>query len=215
MRPPDWHEHPDDIPTIANNVALLDAKISGAKGAREPFSLELVRSWHAEIHRDCRHVPSPAYVGNFRGSEHPHLATCNVVFGPFLGTPPDRVGEALRGFSLSLTQRLARLDASMPTSADATPSRLNPALECTAQHYALWLRIHPFVDGNGRTARVLANWILTRYWQPLIFPGRPPVDRANLIAASAAAVDPSTDDSSALTRFMRRRLVEARRAAGS
>lgn len=58
MRPPDWHEHPDDIPIIANNVALLDAKISGARGAREPFSLGLVKAWHAEIHRDCRHVPS-------------------------------------------------------------------------------------------------------------------------------------------------------------
>jgi hypothetical protein len=35
MRPPAWQEHPDDTPIIANNIALLDAKISGNRGDRE------------------------------------------------------------------------------------------------------------------------------------------------------------------------------------
>lgn len=36
---------------------------------------------------------------------------------------------------------------------------LDPVLEAGINHYE-FVRIHPFVDGNGRTARVLATWIL-------------------------------------------------------
>jgi len=36
---------------------------------------------------------------------------------------------------------------------------LDPVLEAGITHYE-FVRIHPFVDGNGRTARVLATWIL-------------------------------------------------------
>lgn len=213
MKPPLWREHPDDTATIANNVALLDSKIAGAKGDREPFTLEMPQAWHKEIHRDCKHVPSPAYIGNYRGTDHPHLANYSVKFGTYLGTPPNEVQAALDIFMDSLNINLSRLDSTMPTPPDATPSRLNPAVECTAKHYARWLRIHPFADGNGRTARVLANWILARYWQPLVLPGRPPVDREGLIAATSPAVDIKVDDFRPLMRYLRKRLTDARRAA--
>lgn len=36
---------------------------------------------------------------------------------------------------------------------------LDPILEAGIAHYE-FVRIHPFIDGNGRTARVLATWIL-------------------------------------------------------
>lgn len=38
---------------------------------------------------------------------------------------------------------------------------LDPILEAGIAHYE-FVRIHPFVDGNGRTARVLATWIFYR-----------------------------------------------------
>jgi Fic family protein len=36
---------------------------------------------------------------------------------------------------------------------------LDPVIEAGIAHYE-FVRIHPFVDGNGRTARILATWIL-------------------------------------------------------
>ena len=36
---------------------------------------------------------------------------------------------------------------------------LDPIIEAGIAHYE-FVRIHPFVDGNGRTARVLATWVL-------------------------------------------------------
>jgi Fic family protein len=40
-----------------------------------------------------------------------------------------------------------------------TAQELDPIIEAGIVHYE-FVRIHPFVDGNGRTARVLATWIL-------------------------------------------------------
>lgn len=105
-----------------------------------------------------------------------------MFFGPFTGSPPGQVAAELAPFWTSLQGALDRLDAAMPDATAATPSRLNMALDTLAKHYATWLRIHPFADGNGRTARVLANWILARYWQPLILPG------LGLATASASAL---------------------------
>jgi hypothetical protein len=36
---------------------------------------------------------------------------------------------------------------------------------CAALH-GNWVRIHPFANGNGRTARLWANWAALRYGLP-------------------------------------------------
>lgn len=42
---------------------------------------------------------------------------------------------------------------------------INPILVASEFHYK-YIRIHPFDDGNGRTARILMNFILMRYGYP-------------------------------------------------
>lgn len=131
-----------------------------------------------------------------------------MFFGPFTGSPPGQVAAELAAFWTSLKGALDRLDAAMPDATAATPSRLNMALDDLAKHYATWLRIHPFADGNGRTARVLANWVVTRHWQPLILPGRPPADRIGLAVASTPAI--ANKDHRLLVVHLRKRLLTAR-----
>ncbi len=43
---------------------------------------------------------------------------------------------------------------------------LHPIIEAVEAHYR-FVKIHPFYDGNGRTARLLMNWILLRNDFPL------------------------------------------------
>ena len=43
--------------------------------------------------------------------------------------------------------------------------RDHPLLLATSVH-AIFVRIHPFVDGNGRVARLLSNWILMKHDYP-------------------------------------------------
>jgi Fic family protein len=45
-------------------------------------------------------------------------------------------------------------------------AELHPALLAAEAHYR-FAKIHPFVDGNGRTARLLMNLVLLRHGYPL------------------------------------------------
>lgn len=97
---------------------------------------------HAAVSREVlddprnegRYREVQVYVGN--------AATGEVVFMP---PPPEEV-ESLMG---DLVEWLA-------SDAAAT---LNPVLVAGIAHYE-FVRIHPFVDGNGRTARALATLVL-------------------------------------------------------
>ncbi|MGQ0631964.1 MAG: Fic family protein [Sporichthyaceae bacterium] len=209
--PPPWEEDPRDSPVIATNVAALDADLMARRGHRDAFNLALPTTWHTRIHAGCKHIPVRDYVGNYRGAPLQHLDRYDVAFGPFRALPPNEVAASLSTFEADLERTLLRFDVAIADPGAATWARLNPLIDEIVVHYAEWIRIHPFADGNGRTARVLVNWILTRYWQPVIFPGRPPVDRPGLIAATAPALDSGTRDHRPLVRLLRRKLADARR----
>lgn len=44
----------------------------------------------------------------------------------------------------------------------------NPVVKAIFAHHEI-VRIHPFVDGNGRIARLIMNWILMYYMYPPVF----------------------------------------------
>lgn len=205
---PPWQEHPDDRPIIAANVGILLAELVRTRGSRQPFSLETPREWHTRIHAGCAHIPVAAYVGNYRGTPLPYIEHYEVWFGggAYRGTPPAQVQAALAAMSGSLQTNLDELDAVMTSKSDVTREFANRIIAAAARHYIEWIRIHPFADGNGRTARLLINNLFLRYWQPIVLPGRPPPERAVLMSATATAL---AGDFRPLERFLKHRLVEA------
>ena len=40
---------------------------------------------------------------------------------------------------------------------------MSGVVELAAWAHGEWVRIHPFANGNGRTARLLANYVLVRF----------------------------------------------------
>lgn len=52
-------------------------------------------------------------------------------------------------------------------NAEEQKSEMSPIELATVLHYR-YIRIHPFEDGNGRMARLLVNYILTRHHYPMI-----------------------------------------------
>jgi hypothetical protein len=110
-------------------------------------------------------VPDPAYVGTFRG-EAP-LEHIGVHVGHCWGAAPGTVADEVRTFLDELGDALAILDKAIPAGGlPESDDAIEAVLTTAALAHAKWVEIHPFANGNGRTARLWANWVLMRYGVP-------------------------------------------------
>src|SRR5256885_2859632 len=116
-------------------------------------------------------VPNPKYVGRFRGE--PGLETTRSWIGRLEGVPPGRVGQALAAFEDTLQRLVAALDARYARGQEVDRDGLAAVIDVCAWAHAEWVRIHPFANGNGRTARIWANALLMRYGLPPFIRLRP------------------------------------------
>ncbi len=115
-----------------------------ASNVERPITEHDVRQIHALILKDIE----DAYAGKYRDSE--------VVISGSEYKPPG---------AHQVLQDMAELGAYLST-VTATPTQESPMLAAAAVH--AWLaQIHPFVDGNGRTARILMGLILIRCGYPI------------------------------------------------
>jgi hypothetical protein len=123
-------------------------------------------------------IPDDAYRGGFRGDSHPALVDYEVTVGGLATTRACNVAEEVSKFTSELYGRVSMLDE-LDVSGD--PSILEPAfvkavLDAAAWLHGEWIRIHPFVNGNGRTARMWVLWLCGRYGMPQLLPLRPRPD---------------------------------------
>ena len=81
----------------------------------------------------------------------------SISGSPILPPPPESVPSQMGDFSRWFRQISVR-KADMPEA--------DPVVIAAAAH-SWFVQIHPFVDGNGRTARILMNLILMRYGYPI------------------------------------------------
>jgi hypothetical protein len=82
------------------------------------------------------------------------------------------VGE-VDAFVARLQAVASRLDALLPAGKALDADGLEAVIELAAWAHSEWVRIHPFCNGNGRIARLLANAILMRYAVPPVLRLRP------------------------------------------
>lgn len=109
---------------------------------RKPFKLTDLLELHKLVTRDT--LENPADEGSFRNQQ---VAVVNRATGQIIFMPPttDQVATLVEEY----------LEWFNSEEAD----EIDPVLEAGLAHYEL-VRIHPFVDGNGRTARVMASVVL-------------------------------------------------------
>lgn len=108
--------------------------------------------------------PEEKMVGQFRGAEP--LSEIEVVVGSYPGVPAAEVAQETARFETTLIQIIQHLDTNIPPGSPPTPDQLSAIIEACAWAHAEWVRIHPFANGNGRTARFWANAIAMRYDLP-------------------------------------------------
>ena len=116
----------------------------------------------------------PRYVGAFRGE--PGLERTGVKIGRYRGTKPAKVAEELRRFEEILQAAVAQLDRALQVGKDLDADECSAVIDLCAWAHAEWVRTHPFVNGNGRTARLWANFLAMRYGLPPFVSLRPRPD---------------------------------------
>jgi hypothetical protein len=197
-------DHPADAARIGANCGLLLADLAAEAALRALPTLADACQWHRRIYDDCA-VPAAGYVGNFRGDPaHPELADYEVGIGAVLPDGfPEKVGVwaadvagALAGFIAGVHAALGVLDAAIPVgSRPETVDELHEVVTLTAEVHGEWVRIHPFANGNGRTARVWAAFLALRYGLPVFVTLKPrPGDIAYARAAMRSMGRPPSFD---------------------
>jgi Fic/DOC family len=161
--------------------------------ARRSVTLDTVKEWHRRTMRGLD-IPEAAdlnvtpadLIGEFRGP--PTLRHVVVEIGGRRGVAPDQVAVQCEVFIDTLRQLLDQLDGMLPVDQldrlDADGRRA--VAEAAAWAHSEWVRIHPFANGNGRTARLLGNAILVRYGLPPVFRLRPRPAGSYAFAATAS-----------------------------
>jgi hypothetical protein len=88
-----------------------------------------------------------------------------------------------------LAAALAQLDSALPVGRrPRTVDELEAVMRLIALIHGEWVRLHPFANGNARTARLLAAFIALRYSLPVFVSIKPRPDDVTYARASKASM---------------------------
>jgi hypothetical protein len=193
----DWDAN---SPRLRQNLIEVLRDVRDRSVRREVPTVDDARRWQRDTMAGLD-VPDEHFVGRFRGE--PGLENTRVWIGVREGVGPGTVASELAGFEQRLQRAVTLLDARYPQGEELDLDGLAAVLDLSAWAHSEWVRIHPFVNGNGRTARIWANALLMRYGVPPVIRLRPRPD-GGYDAAGAAAMDGDWRPTAALFRRMLR-----------
>jgi hypothetical protein len=194
---PPWDDDdPADGATIVTNARALVVAFKNLASLRDIPTLPDVLAWHRELYAGCS-VPCNDYLGHLRGDPGiPELVGYDVGVGPLqadgypakMGVWSTDVLTEIEGLFRGIGAALTQLDALIPVgSVPNDPAHLQAVLSLCAVVHGEWVRIHPFANGNGRTARLWVAFIAVRYGLPVFLVVKPrPQDAGYAIAAVAS-----------------------------
>jgi hypothetical protein len=115
-------------------------------------------------------------------------------------TAPATVRREVAAFFDELPRRVTILDTALAaagaaSAADADDLLYERTLEVIAWTHGEWIRIHPFADNNGCTARLLTIFIAAHFGLPLPLQGKPRRDAP--VVTDSAGLDLTYDRAAA------------------
>lgn len=155
-----WDEN---SPQLRQNLKQVLDSIQENTRHRAVPTVEDARSWHKIVMHGLT-VPDQNYVGKFRGEEG--IEDCKVWIEGHFGVDPGEVADELAHFEQTLQKAVQRLDELLPPGTQLDTDTTLAIIDICAWAHAEWVRIHPFANGNGRIARILANSLAMRYGLP-------------------------------------------------
>lgn len=179
---PDWDE---DSPRLRTNLAAVLDAVEAHAQHRERLTLDTLKSWHLRMMEGLQNKHHFPY-GRFRGETG--LEKVDVRIGHDFGVDAGLVNQAVKEFEATLLDHIDRLDLQWPHDREPTDAMVSDLLDVCAMVHTEWIRIHPFPNGNGRTARLLVNYLCLRYLGFLLIRLRPrPASPYADLAAAAMA----------------------------
>jgi len=163
----DWDA---ETPQLRSNLAKVFRRVRDGALRREPLTIEVARGWQSSMMEGLI-APDPMLVGKFRGEAG--LEDYNVKVGGLPGAWASDVSAELTAFDRKLQLAVAELDQRIEPGQDPTADDLAAILTLCAWAHSEWGRIHPFANGNGRTARLWVNSLAMRYGLPPFLRVRP------------------------------------------
>lgn len=194
--PAGWERH------IEGHLNRLGNAVVAQAGLRAVPTIAMAQDWHRETYRGVP-LPVPCYAGEIRDTDaqFPELIGYEVAVGTAMGAPSSEVPDALAAFEAGLQAIIARMDRAIAVGdRPGTSADLFAVLEVAAIAHGEWVRIHPFANGNGRIARLWANWVSVRYGLPFFLTLKP--RPANVLYASAAAASMRGDHRPMVVTFL-------------
>lgn len=133
-------DNPQDVAEVVNYIAAVNYGLERLKSL--PISLRLIREIHQELLKDVR--GAERNPGEFRQSQNwIGPGGCTLAMATYVPPPPHEMRLAL-----------AELEHFLH---DSQPM---PILIKVGLAHAQFETIHPFLDGNGRTGRLLITFLL-------------------------------------------------------
>lgn len=152
---------PPDATVTERYVQALDLGLGRVReiGARSALDERLVKDMHAVLMQDA---PAHVRAGEYRDIQV-WIGSGRIEDAVFVPAPPDRITGCVDELQWSMLQYAPREDE---------PWQI-PVVAQIAIAHAQFETIHPFVDGNGRTGRLLMPLILaSEGYPPLYLSGR-------------------------------------------
>jgi hypothetical protein len=116
------------------------------------------------------------FAGHYRGEPFRCLRYCEVSIpnDPRVGAPPSVVAHWMRELRREINSGFSALDSHIVTTRSERLERLRYAVIFSCRVLELFLRIHPYANGNGHAGRLILWSVLGRYshW-PQHFPIEP------------------------------------------
>jgi hypothetical protein len=177
MAGPAWNDEVASARADANLVLLGVQIVAESYAVRALPHADLVCAWHRSMLEGVD-IPDDAYRGAFRGDAHPALHNYEANVGGLSVTPAADVATAVSDLIAELQTRVQELDElDVDERLDEESAEfVEAALETAAWLHGEWVRIHPFANGNGRTARMWVLWLCARYALPQLLALRPRPD---------------------------------------
>ncbi len=147
------HYTDDEKAALTENLRAVTEVVHGGALSLRPIRFEVLADLHRSLFLEVRSHAGRARCPGF-GSEV-------LRFGPWYSTRRNEVDRELTALFRWIANSVAELEAHRE-AAEYTESALRVALRAHTEV----IRIHPFEDGNGRSSRLLLDWLLVRLELP-------------------------------------------------